>query len=57
MQQQELKRLLEKVRRRLVAFFQQPTTSPNIIVTVAKICGIKIPLEVSRHYDGSKEEP
>ena len=46
MQQQELDGLLQKVRRRLVAFFQQPTTSPKIIVEVAKICGIKIPLEV-----------
>jgi hypothetical protein len=57
MQQQELKGLLEKVRRRLVAFFQQPTTSPNIIVKVAKICGIKIPLEVSKYYNGSEDEP
>ena len=57
MQQQELEGLLIKVRRRLVAFFQQPTTSPKIIVKVAKICGIKIPLEISRHYDGSKDEP
>jgi hypothetical protein len=57
MQQPELEGLLKKVRRRLVAFFQQPTTSPKIIVKVAKDCGIKIPLEVSRHYDGSKEEP
>jgi hypothetical protein len=46
--------LIKKVRRRLVAFFQNPSTAPQIIVKVAKICGIKIPTEVEREF-GSKE--
>jgi hypothetical protein len=46
--------LLKKLRRRLVAFFQSPSTAPQIIVKVAKICGIKIPTEVEKEY-GSKE--
>jgi len=52
--QQEIEGLLKKVRRRLVAFLQKPTTSPKIIVKIAKDCNIKIPSEVLRHY-GSKE--
>jgi hypothetical protein len=38
--------LIKKVRRRLVAFLQNPSTAPQIIVKVAKICGIKVPTEV-----------
>lgn len=46
--------LLKKLRRRLVAFCQSPSTAPQIIVRVAKICGVKIPTEVEQEY-GSKE--
>jgi hypothetical protein len=46
--------LLKKLRRRLVAFFQNPSTAPQIIVRVARICGIKIPTDVEKEY-GSKE--
>jgi len=38
----------------LMAFFQNPSTAPKIIVKVAKICGIKIPSEVENEF-GSKE--
>jgi len=55
MNQQDLEHLVKKVRRRLVAIFQNPATSPSIIVKVAKICSIKIPLEVEKHYYGSDE--
>lgn len=46
--------LLKKLRRRLVAFFQDPSAPPKIIVRVAKICGVRIPFEVDKKY-GSDE--
>jgi hypothetical protein len=54
MDNQELERLIKKIRRRLVAFIQSPSTAPKIIVAIAQACGIKIPLEVEKKYD-SKE--
>ena len=54
MNDQEIQNLVKKVRRRVVAFLNQPTTTPQIIVKVAKICGVKIPTEVNRKF-GSEE--
>ena len=54
MENSEFESLIKKVRRRLVAFIQSPSTAPKIIVTIAQACGIKIPFEVEKKY-GSKE--
>lgn len=51
---QNIDRLIKKVRRRLVAFLNSPSTAPKIIVRCAKICGIKIPNEIEEKY-GSNE--
>jgi len=51
----EQNNLIKKVRRRLVAFFNSPTTTPDIIIRIAKICGIKIPTELEKKYNGSEE--
>lgn len=46
----KLANMIKKLRRRLIAFFQDPKTKEHIIVKVSKICGIKIPDEVKRKY-------
>jgi hypothetical protein len=52
--EKKVENLILKVRRRVVAFLQSPSAAPQIIVKVAKICGVKIPTEVEKKY-GSEE--